>query len=122
VLAKDPNAKPATMAPLINELQRKAVKPARVSELKGAMLDAMDPTRKRAPGQSETSDCHEFCHLVREVRAVGHHVEVLAKSGDDFKEILVQLERAKYARVKKERAKKNLPPPPKFSVTAVSPT
>ena len=109
------------MAPLINQLQRKAVKPSRVSDLKGAMLDAMDPSRKRAPSQNETADCHEFCHLVREVRAVGHHVEVLAKSGDEFKEILVQLERAKYARVKKERAKKNLPPPPKFSVTAVSP-
>ena len=34
------------------------------------MLDAMDPARKRAPSSdADTSDSHEFCHLVREVRA-----------------------------------------------------
>ena len=72
------------MAPLINELQRKAVKPARVSELKGAMLDAMDPTRKRAPGQSETSDCHEFCHLARRVH--------ILQSRTHFRFLLISIE------------------------------
>jgi hypothetical protein len=120
ILSSDPRAKPATFKPLVFALQQEEPSNKRLNELKRAMKDALDPgSTNRGGATKDTEDCHEFCHLVRAVRDAGHHVKVFTKDGLEYKDILIDLARAKHERLKKECKKKKRQAPPAFSVQSI---
>ncbi len=75
----------------------------------------MDPAR-RTTSSTQSNDCADIIHMLKEVRRAGHEVEVLAATGVEFQRIFVSLGKARHARLKKERKKKGLDPPPALKI------
>ena len=119
ILSSDLNATPAAFKSLIFALQQEEPSNRRLNQLRRGMKDALDPGSRNRGGTQDTEDCHEFSHLVRAVRDAGHHVEVFTKVGLEYKDILIDLARAKHERLKKECKKKKRHAPPAFSVQSI---